>query len=225
MTKDFARVASGIPGLDEMIEGGLPFPSTILLAGSTGTGKTTLALQFLFEGAKRDEQGLYFSTFSEPTEWVLRFTSRYSFVDQKFLGNKVKYIDLASVIKSQPHRVLYYIENQIAEHNPQRVVIDPITIIGTLLGANYREFLYELSSSLKNKNAIALLTGEVKPTEDYPLEVAYTADGVILLSYLMNENGRRRYLEVLKMRGSEHITGRHMSDISRDGYSVQAGLG
>jgi circadian clock protein KaiC len=225
MTGNFARVASGIPGLDEMIEGGFPFPSTILVAGSTGTGKTTMALQFLFEGARRGEQGIYFSTFSEPTEWVLRFTSRYSFVEKQFLGNQVKYIDLASVIKTQPHRVLYYIENQISEHNPARVVIDPITIVGALLGANYREFLYELSANLKNKKAIALLTGEVKSNEDYPLDVAYTADGVILLSYLMNENGRRRYLEVLKMRGSEHQTGRHMSDISTNGYSVQAGLG
>ncbi len=225
MSEDFNRVTSGIPGLDEMIEGGFPFPSTILVAGSTGTGKTTFALQFLFEGAKIGENGVYFSTFSEPTEWVLRFTSRYSFVDQKFLGKEIRYIDLAQIIKAQPHKVLRYIEDQLAELQPQRVVIDPITIIGNLLENNYRSFLFELSSKLKNQEAIALLTGEVSPREEYPLEVAYTSDGIILLSFAHQDNGKRRYLEVLKMRGSEHLTGRHMADISRDGYSVQAGLG
>lgn len=225
MSEDFARVSSGIPGLDDMIEGGFPFPSTILVAGSTGTGKTTFALQFLFEGAKIGESGVYFSTFSEPTEWVLRFTSRYAFVDQKFLGKEIRYIDLAQIIKTQPHKVLRYLEEQIEELQPQRVVIDPITIIGNLLEHNYRSFVYELSSNLKNQKAVALLTGEVTPQEEYPLEVAYTSDGIILLSFAHQDNGKRRYLEVLKMRGSEHLTGRHMADISKNGYSVQAGLG
>lgn len=224
MVNDFVRLPSGIPGLDDMIEGGLPFPSSILVAGSAGTGKTTFALQFLFEGAKNGEQGLYFSTFSEPTEWMLRFTSRYSFVDQKYLGNEIKYIDLAKVIKTQPHKVLQYIEDQLAEYMPQRVVIDPITIVGNLLGANYREFLFDLSTSLKNFQAVTIMTGEVKPDEDYPLEVAYTSDSIIILSNRYEENGRRRFLEVLKMRGSDHITGRHMADISQEGYSIQAGL-
>ena len=78
---------------------------------------------------------------------------------------------------------------------------------------------------MKNQNSVALLTGEVTPTEEYPLEVAYTSDGIILLSFAHQDNGKRRYLEVLKMRGSEHLTGRHMADISKNGYSVQAGLG
>ena len=110
------------------------------------------------------------------------------------------------------------------EQMPQRIVIDPITIVGSLLGASYRAFLFDLSTSLKNFQAVTLLTGEVKPDEDYPLEVAYTSDGIILLSNKYEENGRRRFMEVLKMRGSDHITGRHMADISQDGYSIQAGL-
>ncbi|MCK4826251.1 KaiA-binding protein, partial [bacterium] len=215
MVEDFVRLNSGIPGLDDMIEGGFPFPSSILVAGSAGTGKTTFGLQFLFEGARRGEQGLYFSTYSEPTEWVLRFTSRYRFVDQDFLGKEIKYIDLARIIKSHPHKVLEYIEEQVAEQMPQRIVIDPITIVGNLLGASYRAFLFDLSTSLKNFQAVTLLTGEVKPDEDYPLEVAYTSDSIILLSNKYEENGRRRFMEVLKMRGSDHITGRHMADISQ----------
>ena len=54
---DLIRLTSGIPGLDDMIEGGFPFPSVILVAGPAGTGKTTFALKYLCEGAKKGEQG------------------------------------------------------------------------------------------------------------------------------------------------------------------------
>ena len=224
MTMDFVRIESGIPGLDEMLEGGFPFPSTILLAGNTGTGKTTFALQFLFAGARLGEQGLFFTTFSEPTQWMLRFTSRYEFVDKNFLGNEIKYIDLGSMIKKQPHKLLEFVEDKIAEVMPQRIVIDPITVVDNLLNINYREFVYDLSASLKNWQAVTILTGEVKPGEEYPFDIAYTADGVIILSNIEYEDGRRKYMEVLKMRGSDHVTGKHAVDLSKSGFSVQAGL-
>jgi circadian clock protein KaiC len=224
MTTDFVRIESGIPGLDEMLEGGFPFPSTILIAGNTGTGKTTFALQFLFAGARLGEQGLFFTTFSEPTQWMLRFTSRYQFVDKNFLGKEIKYIDLGAMIKKQPHKLLEFIEDKIAEVMPQRIVIDPITVVDNLLNINYREFVYDLSASLKNWQAVTILTGEVKPKEEYPFDIAYTADGVIILSNIEHEDGRRKYLEVLKMRGSDHVTGKHAVDLSKNGFSVQAGL-
>jgi circadian clock protein KaiC len=221
---DFVRIESGIPGLDEMLEGGFPFPSTILVAGHPGTGKTTFALQFLFDGANRGEQGLYFTTFSEPTQWMLRFTSRYQFVNKDFLGNEIKYLDLSTIIKSQPHKLLDFIQDKIAEIMPQRIVIDPISVVENILSINYREFLYDLSASLKNWQAVTILTGEAKPDEDYPFDIGYTADGVIILSNIEYEDGRRKYLEILKMRGSEHTTGKHAVDLSKNGFSVQAGL-
>jgi circadian clock protein KaiC len=224
MSTDFVRIESGIPGLDEMLEGGFPFPSTILIAGHPGTGKTTFALQFLFDGAKRGEQGLYFTTFSEPTQWMLRFTSRYSFVNKDYLGKEIKYLDLSTTIKRQPHKLLDFIEDKIAEIMPQRIVIDPISVVDNLLNLNYREFLYDLSASLKNWQAVTILTGESKPMEDYPLEIAYTADGVIILYNIEYEDGRRKFLEILKMRGSDHTTGKHAVDLSSNGFSVQAGL-
>ncbi|HIJ16564.1 MAG TPA: hypothetical protein HA364_02140, partial [Thermoplasmata archaeon] len=72
-TNGFPRLYSGIPGLDDMIEGGFPFPSVVLVAGSAGAGKTTFAQKFLFSGAEKGEQGLYISTLSEPAQWMLRY--------------------------------------------------------------------------------------------------------------------------------------------------------
>ena len=101
MVDDFLRISSGVPGLDEMMEGGLPFPSTILLSGNPGCGKTTLGLQFLFKGAAMGEKGLYLTTLSEPTNWMLRFTSRFNFFDKDVIGKEISYFDLGPYSKTR----------------------------------------------------------------------------------------------------------------------------
>jgi circadian clock protein KaiC len=84
-----------------------------------------------------------------------------------------------------------------------------------MLKKDYRSFLFDLSNHLKHWNATTLVTGEVQPGELYPPEIAYTVDGIVLL-LLSDEHGdRRKYLEVLKMRGTAHSSGRHSIDISR----------
>ena len=229
VTDDLMRTETGIPGLDEMIEGGVPFPSTILLAGGTGCGKTTFALQFLFAGAQRGETGIYFTTFSEPPQWMLRFASRFSFVDREMLGREVRRVELGKILageessRHQAQGLIDALEEEISDCMPQRIVIDPITVLENRLGEYYREFLYNLSAVMKNWQTITLLTGEIHG-DRYPLEVAYSADGVFLLDNVEQEEGRRRYFEVLKLRGTDHMSGKHSFDISRDGVRVQPGL-
>jgi len=230
MDDDFLRISTGIGGLDQMIEGGLPFPSTVLLAGNTGCGKTTFCLQFLFEGAAKGERGLYITTLSEPTNWMLRFTSRFKFVKKEYIGTRITYYDLGPFIKSKYppedrfETLKRVIEEKIIELMPQRIVIDPISSFGGLLKDSYREFVFDLSQSLKNWQAVTLMTGEATPEQPYPLEPAYTSDGIIILYNLEHQDGRRRYLEVLKMRGTDHVTGKHIVDISENGMSVQVGF-
>lgn len=226
---DLIRTETGIPGLDGMIEGGLPFPSTILLAGGTGCGKTTFALQFLFEGAKRGENGIYFTTFSEPPQWMLRFTSRFDFMDRNMLGREIRYVELGRLLggeESPEHlaqKVLDTLESEISQSMPQRIVIDPITVLENRFGKQYREFLFHLANGMKNWQTITLLTGEIHDGS-YPLDVAYSCDGVFVLHNLEVEEGRRRYFEVVKLRGTDHMSGKHSFDISSEGVRVQPGL-
>lgn len=226
---ELIRMSTGILGLDEMLEGGVPFPSTLLVAGGAGTGKTTFALQFLFEGAKRGEQSIYFTTLSETPQWLLRFTSRFNFINKKYLGNEVKYVDLGRVLAwektPQPiEGIINAIEKEVSATMPQRIVIDPISVIKDRVGTEYRPFIFELCSRLKNWQAVTILTGEVMPKELYPMELGYTVDGIILLSNVEEEGRRSRYLEILKMRGTEHLTGRHSFSISKDGIAIVPGL-
>lgn len=218
----FPRMNSGIPGLDDMIEGGFPFPSVILVAGSAGAGKTTFAQKFLFSGAEKGEQGLFISTLSEPAQWMLRYASQFEFAKREYYGKEVVYYDLGTELRKRTSsEILDMIDQKVAEVMPQRVVIDPITVVGTMMKDDYRVFAFDLTTRLKNWQAVTLLTGEVHPGEMYPAEISYAVDGVILLMLSDEGDARRKYIEVLKMRGTNHLTGKQSIDITRkDGVIV-----
>ena len=214
--QDLVRLPSGIPGLDDMIEGGIPFPSVVLVSGTAGTGKTTFCLKYLCEGAKRGEQGLYFTTLSEPTQWMLRYATQFDFINKDYFGDQIVYMDLGDLMREvNTNQLLTAMEEKIGEVMPQRIVIDPITVVGGMLKGDYRLFLFDLFNRLKNWNATTLVTGEVNPGEVYPPEVSYAVDGIILLQLSEETGARRKYLEVLKMRGTNHLTGRQSIDITR----------
>ena len=218
----FPRINSGIPGLDEMIEGGFPFPSVILVAGSAGSGKTTFAQKFLFSGAEKGEQGLFISTLSEPAQWMLRYTSQFEFAKPEYYGKEVIYFDLGTELRKRSSaEILELIDRKVAEVMPQRIVIDPITVVGSMMKDDYRVFAFDLTNRLKNWQATTLLTGEVHPGELYPAEISYAVDGVILLMLSDEGDARRKYIEVLKMRGTNHLTGKQSVDITKkDGVIV-----
>jgi circadian clock protein KaiC len=226
MTFNISRIKTGVTGLDNMIEGGVPFPATILVAGSAGTGKTTFGLQFLTQGAMEGEKGIYFATLSEPIQWLLRFTQDFEFMKPEFFGEEIIYVDMGALLKKTKDftKVLKVVEENIIEHMPQRIVIDPITVLTKWKG--YREFLFDMSITLKNWETTTLLTGECEPNKPYPVEVSYVVDGVILLSTRIGKEGsRQKFLEVMKMRGTQHITGMHMTNITSNGLQVQMGMG
>jgi len=213
---ELVRIPSGIDGLDELIEGGFPFPSVVLVAGMAGAGKTTFALRYLAEGARRGETGLFITTLSEPTQWMLRFASQFEFLKPETFGDSIHYLDLGEKMDEGPSTLLDIIDKKVAEILPQRIVIDPVTVLEATLGIDYRRFLFELTNHLKNWNATTVVTGEIGFTEKYPREIAYASDAILLLTNDEDDSGqRRKYLEVLKMRGTNHRTGRYPIDISR----------
>jgi circadian clock protein KaiC len=193
-----------------------------MVAGGAGTGKTTFALKYLSEGARKGEQGLYFTTLSEPTQWMLRYASQFNFINPDDFGDKIVYTDLGSMIRDiEPTELLNVMEEKIAEVMPQRIVIDPISVIGGMIKGNYRAFLFDMANRLKNWNATTVVTGEVNPGELYPTELAYAVDGIVLLLMAEEEGARRKYIEVLKMRGTNHMSGKQSIDINRnDGIVV-----
>lgn len=220
------RISTGVPGLDEMIEGGLPAPSLILLAGDIGSGKTTLCNQFLCKGARLGEPGLYFMTYGGSPEWVIKFISTYEFVERKYFGRLIKYIDLQKVINEarSAEDILDVIQSDLESFPSRRVVIEGISVIEEALKGDFRNFILKLSTMAREHRAVVLVTGDSMPGAPYPMETAQIADGIILLQNAEVNMTRRRSIEILKMCGTAHHLGKHVVDISAKGLTVYPGL-
>ncbi len=216
-----SRIPSGIKGLDSLIEGGFPIPSIILIAGSAGSGKTTFVFQFLMEGARRGEKGLYISTLSESWEWMLRFMSTFEFFESSYMEDgTVQYLDLGRELAEMDEmKILRKIKETIAYTTPQRIVIDPINVVNNYV-SNYRHFLFELVTMLKEWSTVTLITGEVKEGERYPVDVGYTADGIMTLIMRSEGDVMKRYIQILKLRGTAHSLSLHPLEITSEGIEV-----
>jgi circadian clock protein KaiC len=220
------RMPTGVPGLDDMIEGGLPIPSLTLVAGDAGSGKTTFCTQFLFKGAELGQSGLFFLTFGGPPECLFELFSAYSFVDRKYFGNMVKVVSLEEEIERArgAESIAEAIESAIKEFCPRRIVIDEISFLEDALKGEYKKFIYKLSKQIKEHKAVAVITGEAPPGLPYPQEIAQIAEGIILLSNVEVNLVRLRSIEILKIAGTSHTLGKHAVDISAKGLTVYPGL-
>ena len=221
------RRETGIDGLDKLVMGGFPVPSTVLIGGAPGTGKTTLAVQTLFHGASKGQVGTYITAISEPRWVVQKFLSEFSFYDEKAIEKeKIIFLELGKEIFYKPDSILPKIKQIVENYMPQRLVIDPITPIKAALDetGKTREFLHELLEYLKGFNCSSIITAEMS-YQDIPNSLeGYMVDGIIILSYPEEKEVRRKFLEVLKMRGTKHVTGKQLVDITGDGILVHAGL-
>jgi KaiC/GvpD/RAD55 family RecA-like ATPase len=224
------RISTGVPGLDDMIGGGLPAPSLILVSGDAGAGKTSFCTQFLFKGASTGERGLYFLTFGWHPEWIFEFASSYEFAKREYLGRRIRVVELQSRIERaiRMDDVLEAIREavccEIDGAQPKRIVLENVSLLKDVLRGDFRRFLLNLSSLVKEQRIVALVTGEAIPGAPYPADIAHVADGIILLQNAEVNLVRKRSIEVLKMCGTSHPLGRYSLDISARGLTVYPGL-
>lgn len=221
------RLETGIPGLDEMTGGGWVVPSSVLVAGAPGTGKTTLAVQTLFHGARKGETCVYFTGISEPGWVVQQFLKGFAFFDQSLIDQgKVVFADIGAALRKGAREGIEHIEREVERIGPSRIVIDPITAVHTAVDSErqYRELLHDLTAHMKGLNTVLIMTSETDPHEQRWGTDGYMVDSIVLLTCPKEGTVRRKYLEVVKMRGTKHMGGDHVADLGSAGFSVQPGL-
>ncbi len=217
-------VPTGIKGLDQVLKGGFNHPSTVLVAGTAGAGKTTLAMQSLFNAAREGEVCLFISAISEPVAMMESFVSNYSFFDYSLLEQKkIKLFNIEeNLLKEGAPEVIKFIEDKIRMYKPSRVVIDPVTVIAESKETEFEQrlFLYELLTRMKSWNLLVLITGEfsIETLKNSPL--SYLVDCVLHITETIEGDKSERYLTVVKMRGRSYFSGRHTYKLSDDGISV-----
>lgn len=204
------RISTGIPNLDKLIEGGLEYNSTNALVGGAGSGKSILATQFLVEGMKKGEKCLYV-TFEEKKKRfyknMLEFNWDLEEYEKKGLFIFLEYTPIK--VKTMLEEGGGTIESIVITKKITRMVIDSITSFALLFEDELerREAALALFNMIRKWSCTSLLTLEEEPLADQrttakPLE--FESDSIILLYFIREKGQRKRYLEVLKMRGTKH---------------------
>ncbi|HUC47751.1 MAG TPA: ATPase domain-containing protein [Xanthobacteraceae bacterium] len=232
MSKLLPRASTGIPGLDDILHGGLARNRLHLLEGSPGTGKTTIALQFLLKGAEAGETGIYVSL--AETESELRDGARSH---GWTVGPKVEIFELVppeSVLDPDQHQSLLYssdlelgetvkrIFDSIDRLKPKRVVIDSLSEIRLLAQSSlrYRRQILALKHYFAQHNSTVIMLDDLT-TESTDRAVHSIAHSVIHLDQLAPiYGGERRRLRIVKCRGQSFRGGYHDFNIAPGGVAV-----
>ncbi len=221
------KLPSGVPGLDEVLGGGIPEFSFNLIAGGPGCGKTTLGHQIMFANASPTRKAVYFSIIGEPPIKMLRYQQQYDFFDAAKIGDgSVRFIHLGQqALDGGMAKVLEAIVQELEQSNPAIVVVDSFRAMvrDTLAGAGgetqVTDFMQRLALVLTSHQATTFLLGEYADGE-HDSAVFTVADGLFWLYQAVDRNSVVRKLQVMKMRGQGQVPGLHTTRITDAGLSV-----
>ncbi|MBI2864564.1 MAG: AAA family ATPase [Chloroflexi bacterium] len=119
------RLTTGIPRLDDILDGGFPQGSLNIIAGGPGVGKSIMTLQMLFHQARQENKSVYFVTISEPSIKFIRYMHQFDFFDQSLFPDKVEFFDLSAEAKSQnPLAAIETVRREVTEKEHAIVAID-----------------------------------------------------------------------------------------------------
>jgi circadian clock protein KaiC len=220
------KLPTGVPGLDEILGGGLPEFSFNIIAGAPGGGKTTLAHQIMFANATPERPALYFTVLGEPAIKMLRYQQQFKFFDQAQLNTSVRFINLSQVVLDQDlNAVLEEIVKEVEAASPGLVVVDSFRTVvrKAQSGASDVElqgFIQRLALNLTSWQATTFLIGEYDETEIRDNPIFTVADGLFWLSQQVERNSIVRKLQIRKSRGQESVPGLHTFRITDAGLQA-----
>ena len=221
------QLATGVPGLDKILGGGLPEFSFNLIAGAPGAGKTTLAQQIMFALASAERPALYFTVVGEPPLKMLRYQQQFSFFDMARVNETVRYVNLSQeVVNGTLDRLLERIIREVETTSPGIVIVDSFRTVAQAVGRvqngdlDLQHFVQQLAVRLTSWQATTFLVGEYHSNEAEENPVFTVADGLLWLLQSVDRNSMVRKIQVMKMRGQAPIPGLHTFRISDDGLQV-----
>lgn len=229
--KNHSLLSTGIAGLDDILRGGLAKGFLYVIEGNPGAGKTTLALQFLIDGAKRGERGLYISLAESETELKLVAESHGFNLSNitiarisppEIAGAASKHYTVFQPAEVELADILETVLTKVRETAPSRVVLDSMSELRMLArdSLRYRRQVLTLKQFFETQDCTTLLLDE-RPRDDQQSQVQTIAHGVVRLEVLPRNYGiTRRRLEVTKIRAAEFREGYHDYLIVRGGLRV-----
>jgi len=238
--KDSDRVPTGIAGLDAKMQGGLVRGSANLIAGKTGTGKTSLCVSFLYKGAMDGEPGVYVTTEQNEGDVKRDMNAMFGW-DLEALEKKrlLKFITIKPVLPmkriseeqlAQTTKIYVFdisdkIRQAVRAMKAKRVVVDSVSIIEMFIKDEYisKVALMQFVENMKSLGVTSLLSGSVPETSDALSGrgiVEYIVDSIIKLNLIPVTEEFKRTLLIRKMRRTDHSTLVHPFEITKDGIKI-----
>jgi circadian clock protein KaiC len=220
------RLATGVPGLDAVLGGGLPEFSFNLIVGPPGSGKTTLAHQVMFALATKERPALFFTVLGEPPLKMLRYQQQFSFFDPGKITESIRFVNLSDDVSTGNFdQVLARITKEVEAYSPGLVFVDSFRSVMLEMGhhspgeINVQQFIQQLGIYLSGWQATTFLVGEYGTSGD-PHPIFTVADGLVALSQRVYRNSMVRQMQVLKMRGQATRPGMQTFRISSAGIEL-----
>ena len=236
---DIKRIETGIQKLDDLIEGGFPSNSSVLVSGPSGTGKTIFCIQYLLHGASKGEKVLYVALEERPCD-VRREMSRFGWDLAKYEEDGSLFIlDVATPRAKLPSKEKYSIQNEfsiesfanrlytiISQNDVKRVAIDCLPALTFHFGklGEIRNAIHEVNNLLLELGCNVILVSEttdlIEGVSRFGVE-EFVAGGVIVMAYSESGSKLTKNLMILKMRGTKHAVNRYPYQISENGIELQ----
>ena len=231
------RVKTGIPGLDELIEGGFPNPSSILVTGPPGSGKSIFGLQFLYNGAVLyDEPGFMISVeaYNKDFQW---YAERFNWdivglqKKDKLIFSSYDPVEFGKFeLRSLHSEIILQLDKVIKEIGVKRIVFDSIAPLAQSINnkSKFRTLLYYISRSLKERGCTTLFVSEKPPMAttnvmnnltEYNVE-PFVLDGVIDLFFNAGQDSLNQTLMVRKMIATRFPMSKYLIDIGDNGMQL-----
>jgi len=216
---------TGVPGLNDVLGGGVPALSFNLIVGGPGAGKTTLAMQLLFANASAARPGLFITLLGETALKMLRYQQLFDFFDPRRVGSEVRFLNLSEeALRGDLEGVLTRIIEEVDRLHPVVIVVDSFRALLHAQGievpaSQLEQFVQRLALHLTTWEVTSFLIGEY-PQDEFRDPVFTVADGILWLSQEVNRNSVVRRLQIMKARGMAPMPGLHTVRMTGAGVQV-----
>jgi len=221
------KLATGVPGMDDLLGGGVPEFSFNLIAGVPGSGKTTLAHQMMFSLASPTCKALFFTVLGEPPLKMLRYQQQFPFFDVDKINTSIRYVNLAAdLLEGDFDQILQRIYREVRDFSPSLVFVDSFRSVVQSpqnAGGNthaLQHFVQQLGLKMTSWQATTFLIGEYMAPEAESSPIFTVADGIFWISQVVHRDSMVRKIQVVKIRGQSQKLGLHTFRIASTGIEV-----
>lgn len=220
------QLTTGIAALDQLLGGGIPHRQVVLLAGQPGSGKTILASQIAFAQAARGTPVLMATAASEPHTKILESLRNFSFFERERVGREILLLSVYPWLRRGVRETREMLLSSVRERRARLLVIDGLRSLRDVWRdeSSIREFLAELGVGLASNDCTGVLALESAPETVLEMPEAATVDGVVSLYFERDGMRRKRRVEVVKLRGRDHLSGEHAARLGLDGFEIHVRL-